>query len=240
MWRLCLCLPLKGDQDSEDVEKELVVGKSSPFDSLASRYDAWFDGEGKLIFTIEVEALRKVLSSLPKPWLEVGVGSGRFAQVLGIGFGVDPSIRLLEMAKRRGISVFLGRGEQMFFKKGSFGTVFFIVTLCFVSSPLDVLKEAYQLLILGGRIVLGLVLKESEWGRYYEEKKRRGHPFYRYATFYTYDEVAELLKEAGFVVERVISTLFQKPGRVEQSEPSREGYYPDAGFTVIVAKRLEK
>jgi len=54
------------------------------FDSLASAYDAWFDGEGKLIFAIEVKAFQEILPLLPKPWLEVGVGSGRFAQALGI------------------------------------------------------------------------------------------------------------------------------------------------------------
>ena len=60
--------------------------KVSPFDDLASDYDAWFEREGKLIFTIEVRAFQQVLPSLPKPWLEVGVGSGRFAQVSGFSF----------------------------------------------------------------------------------------------------------------------------------------------------------
>jgi len=67
------------------------------FDSLASAYDAWFETEGELIFAIEVQALGEVLPSLPKPWIEVGVGSGRFAQSLGIEMGLDPSIKLLDI-----------------------------------------------------------------------------------------------------------------------------------------------
>jgi len=86
-----------------------------PFDDLASAYDAWFDEEGKPVFAIEVLAFHEVLSSLPKPWLEVGVGSGRFAQALGIETGVDPSIKLLEMARERGITGFLGRGRSRSF-----------------------------------------------------------------------------------------------------------------------------
>jgi len=69
--------------------------RGSLFDSLASEYDAWFEQEGKLIFDIEVKAFQEMLPLLPKPWLEVGVGSGRFAQALGIETGVDPSARLL-------------------------------------------------------------------------------------------------------------------------------------------------
>ena len=70
----------------------------SPFDDLALEYDAWFDREGSLIFSIEVRAFKSLLSTLPKPWLEIGVGSGRFAQALGIETGIDPSSKLLQMA----------------------------------------------------------------------------------------------------------------------------------------------
>ncbi|RLC62202.1 MAG: hypothetical protein DRI01_07270 [Chloroflexi bacterium] len=49
---------------------------ASLFDGLAREYDAWFDGEGRLIFSIEVQALRSLLPALPKPWLEIGVASG--------------------------------------------------------------------------------------------------------------------------------------------------------------------
>ena len=209
----------------------------SPFDDLASDYDAWFAEEGKLIFAIEVRAFQEILPCLPKPWLELGVGSGRFAQALEIETGVDPSIKLLEMARRRGITGFLGRGEQELFDKESFGTLFLIVTLCFLDSPPGVLKEANRILAPGGKIVLGLVLRESPWGKFYQQKKKQGHRFYRYATFYTCDEVIRLLVQAGFSIEKVISTLFQEPGKVGHMETPREGYFPSAGFTVIVAEK---
>jgi ubiquinone/menaquinone biosynthesis C-methylase UbiE len=96
----------------------MIESKIRVFDSLASDYDAWFEEKGRLIFASEVEALRQVLFLLPKPWIEVGVGSGRFAQALGIDVGLDPSSKLLEVAKNRGISVLLGRGEKMPFKGG--------------------------------------------------------------------------------------------------------------------------
>ncbi len=209
----------------------------SPFDSLASVYDSWFEEKGRLIFAIEVQAFQKVLPSLPKPWLEIGVGSGRFAQALGIETGVDPSVELLQMARGRGISVFAGKGEQRIFNAASYGTVFLIVTLCFVGSALDVLKETYHVLVHSGKVVLGLVLKESPWWRFYQQKKRQGHPFYKYATFYSYNDVVKMLKQADFSIETIISTLFQEPGKVTHLESPRKGFYPDAGFTVIVARK---
>jgi len=207
----------------------------SPFDDLAKEYDDWFDREGSLIFSIEVQAFRELLPLLPKPRLEIGVGSGRFAQALGIETGVDPSARLVEMAMKRGINALLGEGEQLLFDKESFGTVFLIVTLCFLDSPLDVMKEANRILMPGGKIVLGLVLEESPWGRFYQAKKAEGHRFYKYATFYRCDEVIRLLTRAGFLTERIVSTLCQRPGEVHRVEAPKEGYFPDAGFTIIAA-----
>jgi SAM-dependent methyltransferase len=212
---------------------------NSPFDSLASEYDTWFDGEGCLIFLNEVQAFQTLLPSLPKPWLEIGVGSGRFAQTLGIDTGIDPSVKLIKMAKNRGINAFIGRGEERIFNANSFGTIFLIVTLCFLDSPLDVLKEIRRILIPGGKLVFGLVLKESPWGQLYQQKKNEGHRFYKYATFYSCKEVFKLMLKTSFMGERMISTLFQKPDDVQQIEQPKEGYWPDAGFTIIVGVKSD-
>ena len=112
-----------------------------------------------------------------------------------------------------------------------------IVTLCFLDSPLDVLREAKRILIPDGKLVLGLVLKESPWGKFYQQKKKQGHRFYKYATFYRYDEVAKLLEQAGLLIEQVISTLFQRPDKVKRMELPERGYSPNAGFTIISASK---
>lgn len=210
---------------------------ASVFDSLASDYDAWFDGEGKSVFATEIQAFRSVLDLLPKPWLEIGVGSGRFAQALGIETGLDPSLKLVEMARRRGVDAFLGQGEQAPFQGEVFGTAFLIVTLCFVDSPSMVLREINRLVKEGGKLVLGLVLRESPWGRFYQARKKEGHRFYKYATFYGFEEVRSLLEQAGFAIEEVVSTLLQKPGEVRGIESPLKGLSSDAGFVVIVAQR---
>jgi SAM-dependent methyltransferase len=215
--------------------ENIDVARGELYDSLSAEYDAWFDGAGRLTFDIEVRAFREILPRLPKPWLEVGVGSGRFAQALGSEVGLEPSFNLGGMAMARGISVVRGIGERLPFKAETFGAMFLIVTLCFVSSPLEVFKEAHRILLPGGKLVLGCVLSDTHCGRLYQAKKDRGHRYYKYATFYSLAEVTGLLERAGFSMERVISTLFQKPGEVEFDEPPRDGFSPNAGFTLILA-----
>jgi SAM-dependent methyltransferase len=209
----------------------------SPFNDLALEYDTWFDEEGKLIFNIELKALQYILPVIVKPWLEIGVGSGRFAQALGIDSGIDPSEKLVSMACNRGINAIVGMGEEHYFNEQSFGAVFLILTLCFLESPAAVLREAHRLLMSDGRLVLGLVLKESPWGQFYTRQKEGGHKFYRYANFYSLNEIARFTTEAGFVAENMLSTLFQPPGQVNQTEEFERGYFADAGFTVIAAKK---
>lgn len=211
----------------------------SPFDKLAERYDEWFEGTGRLIFSTEVRAFRTVLPMLPEPRLEVGVGSGRFAKALGIDVGIDPSRELLEMAKQRGIDVICARGEESVFGNETFGTVFLIVTICFLDYPVKVLRESYRILRPNGRLVLGLVLWESPWGKHYQEKKVEGHPFYDYASFFSLDNITNMLDETGFAFEKIVSTLFQTPGNVKHKEDPRKGYSTDAGFTVLVAKKQD-
>lgn len=58
----------------------------------AADYDRWFDTpEGSILFGDELKATRLLWHSDWHPALEVGVGTGRFAQVLGIEYGLDPA-----------------------------------------------------------------------------------------------------------------------------------------------------
>ena len=217
----------------------IVINRDSPFEVLAEKYDAWFDQEGSLIFDIEVRAFQEILPSLPEPWVEVGVGSGRFAKALGIETGIEPSRNLGRMAEARGIQVKAARGEESVFPRASFGTAFLIVTLCFLGDPAAVLSRTADILQPAGKMVLGLIVEESPWARFYLKKKEQGHPFYSIARFFACEEVLGLLDQTGFEHEMTISTLFQSPDQVERMELPQEGFSPQAGFTIMVAgKRI--
>jgi len=211
----------------------------NPFDSLASDYDKWFEGEGKLIFSIEAQCVREFAPLLPQPRMEIGVGTGRFAEVMGTGYGLDPSSQALGLAHNRDISCIQAMGEKSPFAGGSFGTITLITTLCFVLSSEEVLREAHRLLSDDGKLVVGLIPKDSQWGKLYESKKEESHPVYKNATFRSYQDVCTLLESTGFGIERVLSTLFQAPGKVEVFEYPRESYSPEAGFVALLADKLK-
>jgi len=213
-----------------------TVDLNSPFDDLASDYDRWFDEkDGRIIFASEISAIKQVLPALSSPWLEIGVGSGRFAQALGINTGLDPSGKLLEIARSHGIMTLQGNIEDHLLPLESFGTVFLIMTLCFIKDPVVALQEIWLILKPGGKLVLGDVPRDSSWGQLYLRKKQNAHPLYKQSNFYTYDELQDMLKQAGFQSDMTISTLWQKPGQITTVEVPINTYDKDAGFLVITA-----
>lgn len=205
------------------------------FDDLSERYDSWFDGAGKSVFKTELLAFSSILHTLPRPWLEVGVGSGRFAQALEIEVGIDPSERLLRKAKERGVTVVKGVAEWLPFKDACFGTVFLIVTLCFLHNPEVVFKQIYRVLKDRGQVAIGFIPSDSPWGRLYKERGDQGHAFYSHAKFYNARQVETLLSKQTFKLKKYKSTLFQGPVAGGPVESPLERYVPGGGFILAVA-----
>lgn len=211
----------------------------NPFDGLAAKYDAWYDGKGRLAFEIELAALRPLLPELPQPWLEVGVGTGRFAQALGIRIGVDPSAGLLELARQRGIEAIQASGESLPFPADAFGTVFLLTTWEFLAEPARVLAEIRRVLRPEGMLVNAYLDRDGKWGASYVEKGRAGHPLFSLARFDTFREVKRMTAAAGFAIVRVASTLFQGPEETTAMEEPKAGYERGASFIVVVARNVE-
>lgn len=206
------------------------------FDLYYKDYDKWFETKGKIIFEIEKKAFEKILPYIKKPSLEIGVGSGRFAEYLKIDFGIDPSIKLLKIAKNRNIKVFKAKGENLPFKDNFFFTIFLIVTICFIDNLSEVFNEIKRVLKNGGYLVIGFVPKESPWGQLYIKKASEGHRFYKYAKFYSFQEVKKILEENNFKIVKIISTLSQKPSDDLKYEEPSENYNKNAGFIIILSK----
>ncbi len=228
---------------SADAGNPAMVGKAhqsecrktpgwAPFDSMARKYDRWFDDEkGRRVFNVEVACIRQLLENAPRPWLEVGVGTGRFAEALGIDEGLDPSPAALAYAERRRVRTKVGRAEDLPFDNGAFGTVILVVTICFVENPEKTLKECRRVLKGNGCLVVGLVPKNSSWGEAYARKGAEGHPFYSVARFYSAHQVIAMTERAGFALGRARSCLFEDiEASVDKYERPREGLIRKAGF----------
>lgn len=210
------------------------------FEEKAQEYDNWFDRHfGAGAFALELKSIKRLEKKIPDDSLEIGVGTGRFARSLGIRFGIDPSQNVLRYAKKRGIQVSRAVAESLPFRASSFSSVFMIVTVCFLDDPHQAFTEVNRILKHGGILVLGLILRDSGWGDFYEHKKASGNVFYSHAHFWNKDELFDILGRTGFAVTDSVSTLFDPPGSLMIiNHKIQKGLHSDAGFHSVVAKKV--
>jgi SAM-dependent methyltransferase len=203
----------------------------------AAAYDAWYDSPiGRSILATEIAALRPLVEAFPQPRLEIGVGTGRFAELLGARFGLDPSREALMLARRRGILVASAVGEAVPFVSRHFGAVLIAFTLCFLTDPAAVFRETRRLLADGGGLVIGFLPRGTPWADLYALRAARGHRRYRHARFYAVAELEQFLADSGFRVIARRCTLHQPPGLARYDiEAAHDGIEADASFAVISA-----
>lgn len=215
-----------------------MMNAAESFDRLAEEYDSWFDSpKGKMLFEAEVGAVKALMKDLKHPFLEIGVGSGRFAESLGIEQGIDPSDALIEKARKRGVDVVKGVGEALPYKDETFNAVFILLTLCFVNNPIKVLAEARRILKPGGGMITGIINSRSTWGLLYSKKKYESHPLYEHARFYTPSELVDLVGKGGMSVEAFSSTLLRSPFDDQSEELVLNGLREDAGYVCILSRK---
>ena len=202
------------------------------FDRYYKRYDAWYE-KNRFAYLSELEAIREVLPKEGKG-LEVGVGTGRFAHALGIAMGIDPSKRMIDIAASRGVTVRCGFGENLPFLEDTFDYVAIIITLCFVQNPKKVLSEAGRVLKKTGKIILGIIDRDSFLGKFYQRKKG---VFYKQAIFFSIKDISELLKVVGFNKITYDQTLFNYPNKLNSIEKTRKGF-GKGGFVVVSARKF--
>ena len=200
---------------------------SDIFDKYYKKYDAWYE-KNKFAYLSEIGALKKVVPNKGEG-LEIGVGTGRFASRLGIKYGADPSENMLIIAKKRGIDVHHAQGERLPFDSLVFDYVAIIITLCFVKDPIKVLIEAKRVLKNRGKVIVGIIDKDSFLGRFYQRKKSL---FYKQAHFFGVKEVTDLLKMSGFARISYYQTIYKFPDEMTSVEKPRKGF-GRGGFVVI-------
>ncbi len=205
--------------------------KENPFDLFTEAYEQWFKNN-EIVFKSELLALQQLIPKIGEG-VEIGIGSGIFAEKLGINTGVDLSENMLAYAKKRNLNVEKGRAENLPYTDNRFDFAVFITVICFVENIDEALKEAYRVVKKNGYLIIAFIDKDSQYGKIVEEKKLKSK-FYATATFYAVDEIISKITAANFEVTDILQTLTQlNPLRIE---PAIEGY-GNGGFVVIKAKK---
>jgi SAM-dependent methyltransferase len=209
------------------------MARTGPFDRHAREYEAWFS-RNTFVYHSELKAVAHFLPPVGEG-LEIGVGSGKFAQPLGVKYGVEPSARMRTLAESRAIRVFDGVAENLPFPDGRFDYVLMVTTICFVDDAAKSIQEAARVLKAEGVFVIGFVDKDSPLGRLYQRRKEH-NLFYREATFYSASELIGLLQQCGFEQPQTIQTVFGQMEKIRSVQDFENGH-GRGGFVVIRARK---
>lgn len=208
------------------------MSKIEAFEKYADSYDKWFEKNNR-VYNAEIEVIRQIMPSSEGKWVEVGVGSGKFSEPLGIKTGIEPSEKMAAKAKERGIKVFPGMAEDLPFPDNDFDLVLMVTTICFVDDINRSFQEVRRVLKNGGSIIVGFVDKESGLGKEYL-KNRDKSKFYKDAVFFSTEEVLKYLNDAGFDITKIKQTLIAG----KSQETILDGYGKGA-FVVIRGDKID-
>lgn len=171
------------------------INSTVAFDQNTLEYDQWFD-KHSTVYQSEILAIQKAIPK-NKTGIEIGVGTGRFAQHLNIKFGVEPSENMARVAEQRGITVYRAYAENIPVGNATFDFALMVTTVCFLSDIPKAFSEVHRILKPQGEIFLAIIDKKSELGRKYEMEKST-NKFYKDAHFHSTEELTELLKQSDF------------------------------------------
>ena len=209
------------------------MARTHPFDTHSDEYELWFD-RNQNVFQSELNALRNVFPAAGRG-VEIGVGSGIFAEPLGIPEGIEPSAPMRNRAKQRNIKAINGIAESLPYPDKSLDFAVMITTICFVDDVYQSMYEVHRVLKDGGSLIIGFVDKDSTVGREYLAHKEESI-FYREAVFYGTEELYGILDDTGFIIEKTNQTVFGKLDEVNEVQDVLEGY-GQGSFVVIKASK---
>lgn len=123
-----------------------------------------FATKNKFLQSISFALIKRTMQVwLPKPFgnkrvLDVGCGWGRlldYFKILGWKtFGVEPGISASERARKKGHTVYTGELLSTKFPSNYFSAIVFCHSLEHIHNPIEVLKEAYRILLPHGLLVI--------------------------------------------------------------------------------------
>lgn len=206
------------------------------FDQNVEEYEKWYE-DHEAIYQSELEAIREHFSELPENLrgIEVGLGTGRFSEPLGIKEGVEPSESMSARASKRGIETIHAVAEQLPYGDLQFDFVLF-VTICYLSDIGMAFREAHRVLKRGGAVIIGFLDKSGDIAQAYKEKGARSK-FFSNARFYRPEYIETIMKECGFKDIVFNQTLFGKMEEIDRLQSPMAGYGQGSFVVVKGVKR---
>lgn len=182
------------------------------FDYTATKYEQWFQKNHEL-FKSELKAIQDLIEENLGEALEIGVGTGVFAEALNIKEGIEPSKEMAKYALARGINVTIS-GIEEFKTEKKYNSIFMITVDPFIKNLERVFKKIHNMLTNSGCIYLVILDRETSLGKTYDKNKENDEN-YKYANFHSFVEVKKMLSKQ-FNIEKVEQTIFKLDNQYQE------------------------
>lgn len=171
------------------------------FDAIAMKYDSWYETPvGSFADQVETGLAFRLFTVAPgMKVLDAGCGTGNFSLKLdAMGAkvtGMDISEEMLEIARRKaaqkGKEITLCKMDlyKLDFPDETFDAVFSMAAFEFVEEPEKALDEMFRVVKKGGKVLVGTIHGDSDWGRLYMSDEVRSNSVFQYACFKTLEEM---------------------------------------------------
>lgn len=213
------------------------------FNEIAHSYDDWYKTRlGAFADEVETELAFKLFSPYKgMRVLDVGCGTGNFSVKLAekgcVVTGIDISDQMLKKAAAKaakaGLNIDFHNMDiyNLAFGNNTFDGVFSMATFEFIQKPKKAFDEMMRVLKPGGKLLIGTINRDSQWGKFYMQQAKKGDSIFRFAHFKNMDELKSLdtnnLVKSG-------QCLFIPPNaeeeKINRAEEKRLSKFEKGGF----------
>lgn len=181
----------------------------SLFDHSAKDYDSWCKTPiGSYVDFLEKQLMGEVAQ--PKPGenaIDLGCGTGIYSiwlaekglSVTGVDLSSEMLKKAVEKTKHQHLQVDYQQADlhQLPYKDATFDLAVCNIVLEFADTPERVIAEGLRVLKKGGRLVVGMIGKHSEWAKTYQTRaKQKVESVFANAHFFSSDEILLLSPKA--------------------------------------------
>lgn len=202
-----------------------MISKAKMFDGYANAYDQWFM-KNENVFASELKLLHRMLEPLEKKTiLSIGCGSGLFESALKreygihVQYGVEPSTDMAKIARKRGMTDFIGDAERSELAENSYDVIYLNGCSSYIKNLSAAYQNCHRALKKGGHLILLDVPVESAYGILYK--------FAAHVGSYEKELFEQIAPTFPYPIELVSSAIFHSP--LEKENILRE----DLGMTNI-------
>lgn len=184
------------------------------FDAFAQHYDCWYQKKlGSFVDQVQKQLIEDIAEpKANETVLDIGSGTGNYSLWLaqkGLRVSaIDQSQEMMSIAQKKAekenvkIAWYLEDAQSLPFSDNTFDLVISVTAIEFMDDPKQVLQEGMRALKQNGRLVIGVLTKESPWGELYQKAAE--------------EDPANIFAKAHLYTEKEIDTLLFKDFKLKK------------------------